>query len=96
MFAQSGGLRSHWSAPWCQCVYTKLNAELNSTGAVSTIKTEVADGILNQRLAGAEPTLFSDLLVTSITVSREQVWLIRPAGTQAHFPLTFQNISEGT
>lgn len=63
-FAKSGGLRSHWSAPWCECVYT--NSSLNSTGAVSAVKTVVADGILNQWPAGVEPTLFSDLSATSI------------------------------
>lgn len=75
------------------CIHERLNMRLNSTGAVSATKTVFADGILNQSPAGVEPTSFSDLSATSISVPWEQVWLITAAGTQAQFPLTFQNIN---
>lgn len=77
------------SSPVWMCIHEQLNVTLNSTGAVSAIKTVVADGILNQWPAGVEPTSLSDLSATSIFVPGEQVWLIRAAGTQAQFPLTF-------
>ncbi len=71
------------------CIHEQLNVTLNSAGAVSAIKTVAAEGILNQWPAGVEPTSFSDLSATSIFAPWEQVWLIKAAGTQAKFPLTF-------
>lgn len=89
-FANCGGLWSHWSAPRCECVRTHTHTvehEHKLVKGMSGIKTVVADGILNQRLAGVKPTSFSDLSATSISVPRVQAWLIRAAGTPAHFPL---------